>query len=59
MCASICLKIKLLSQLIHTAVSKFDKLFIFIIGLIHGLSNLGGPLLVLRISLEKLDKETD
>ena len=39
-------------------MSKFDKLFIFIIGLIHGLSNLGGPLLVLRVSLEKFDKET-
>ncbi|MDB3861857.1 hypothetical protein N9301_10320, partial [Paracoccaceae bacterium] len=56
--ASICLKIKLLSQLMQRAVSKFDKLFIFIIGLIHGLSNLGGPLLVLRVSLEKFDKET-
>jgi hypothetical protein len=58
LCASICLKTKLLSLLIHRAESKFDKLFIFIIGLIHGLSNLGGPLLVLRVSLEKFDKET-
>lgn len=58
LCASICLKIKLLSQLIQRAVSKFDKLFIFLIGLIHGLSNLGGPLLVLRVSLEKFDKKT-
>ena len=58
LCASVCLKIELLSQLIQRAVSKFDKLFIFIIGLIHGLSNLGGPLLVLRVSLEKFDKET-
>ena len=56
--ASVCLKIKILSKLIHRAVYKFDKLFIFIIGLIHGLSNLGGPLLVLRVSLEKFDKET-
>lgn len=58
LCASICLKIKLLSQFLKKAVSKFDKLFIFLIGLIHGLSNLGGPLLVLRVSLEKFDKET-
>lgn len=42
----------------HRTVKKFDKLFIFVIGIIHGLSNLGGPLLVLRVSLEKFDKET-
>ena len=58
LCTSVCLKTKLLSQLIHRTVKKFDRLFIFIIGIIHGLSNLGGPLLVLRVSLEKFDKET-
>ena len=47
-----------LSQFIHRTVSRFDTLFVFIIGLIHGLSNLGGPLLVLRVSLEKFVKET-
>ena len=56
--ASVCLKIEILFNLIRRAVYKFDKLFIFIIGLIHGLSNLGGPLLVLRVSLEKFVKET-
>ena len=58
LCASVCLKLEVLSRFIREAVSKFDKLFIFIIGLIHGFSNLGGPLLVLRVSLEKFDKET-
>lgn len=58
LCASIGLKIKILSQLITRAISKFDNLSIFIIGLIHGLSNLGGPLLVSKISLEKFDKES-
>ena len=33
-----------------------DALLIFVIGLIHGISNLGGSLLVARLSLEKLDK---
>ena len=56
--ACVCLKTNVLSQVIHRAVSKFDTLFVFIIGLIHGLSNLGGPLLVLRVSLEKFVKET-
>ena len=55
---SVCLKTDSLSQFIHRAVSRFDTLFVFIIGLIHGLSNLGGPLLVLRVSLEKFGKET-
>ena len=58
LCASVCLKIEILSQLLRRVVSKFDKLFIFLIGLIHGASNLGGPLLVFRVSLEKFDKET-
>ncbi len=56
--ASVCLKIEFLSQLLRRVVSKFDKLFIFLIGLIHGASNLGGPLLVFRVSLEKFDKQT-
>ncbi len=56
--ASVCLKTDVLSQFINRTVSKFDTLFVFIIGLVHGLSNLGGPLLVLRVSLEKFVKET-
>ena len=55
--ASVCLKTDVLSKFIHRTVSRYDTLFVFIIGLIHGLSNLGGPLLVL-VSLEKFVKET-
>ena len=55
---SVCLKTDVLSKFIHRTVSRYDTLFVFIIGLIHGLSNLGGPLLVLRVSLEKFVKET-
>ena len=38
------------------SLGRADALLIFVIGLIHGISNLGGSLLVARLSLEKLDK---
>ena len=40
----------------HTLLMKFNYLWIFLIGLIHGTSNLGGSLLVLRISFEGYTK---
>ena len=56
--ASVCLKTDVLSKFIHKTLSRYDRLFVFLVGFIHGLSNLGGPLLVLRVSLEKFVKET-
>lgn len=58
LCTSVGLKIKIISRFIYKVSAKFDNLFIFIIGLVHGLSNLGGPLLILRCALEKFDKES-
>ena len=46
----------LFKRTFHTFLMKFDYLWIFIIGLIHGTSNLGGSLLVLRISFDGYTK---
>lgn len=46
----------LFQKKIQTLLMKFDYFWIFIIGLLHGTSNLGGSLLVLRISFESYTK---
>jgi hypothetical protein len=44
------------STLLKHLVGKYDGFLIFFIGIVHGVSNLGGSLLVVRASLEKYSK---
>ncbi len=57
LCSSVLFKLQFFSEVIINLKRKHDKAFMFLIGLVHGVSNLGGPLLVLRVSLEGLEKD--
>ena len=49
-------KIDKVKTILRRLVVDWDRTYMFIMGLIHGISNLGGPLLVFRLSLLKLEK---
>lgn len=49
---SLCYRMPGVSNLLLKYTQKYDPLILSILGFIHGLSNLGGPLLVLRVSFE-------
>jgi uncharacterized protein len=44
------------SSLLRDLILKYDSLFMFFMGFAHGISNLGGPLLVARLSLKGYSK---
>ena len=54
--ASAAIRINFVEKKINNFKQKHDSKFMFFLGIVHGISNLGGSLLMFRLSLEAYDK---